>query len=1067
MKSKSIYFVLIALFVMAIYGCGTTGAKKELMKLNPKGEKNEYIKIIINDEKIKNAKHGSDLVKKIKEVFEHSFKNVSVHTGYENPKGEELVIIPKQFSLIIEKPKDSKDGDTISVKIANVYSSLLVSYDKNTKHYNINGSGTYELTFSEILLLIPSHLATLGTLGWAHDALWKKTAANRALKSAAIDLHNKVVSSPEFIAFAESAKMLSTASANLQITPKFTDTTSLFPNNTIDAGENSTINLTLTNNGKGTAFDVKLVTQSNYQNIEFPQNISVGDIQPGESKKVKVNLKADLNLQSGTASFLIQAKEKRGYDSKKYKLNVSAAQLEKPNIIITNYRINDSSAGLAQGNGNGIPENGETIEIIPFMKNTGVGRAIKVRLALASDDSQIKIKRKSATIPQILPGQTITGKLAFSVPRTFSGKEIKINLTASDIRGASQASKLFAISTETNQPVLAYTYKILDGNKNNFLENGKEGEIEIILSNKGKMDARDVNLDLFSNDFLLLKKYADISRISANSTYVPLRFAFKVPRTLEKDSINLRVKFSQKDFAGLTDQINIPVRLVMPDFKITHQILDSNNNGIIEQGESLDLIVRVQNIGNLDAEDVVLNLRLKEQGKIKQGVILNGSSSIKIGRIPAGKISEAQIFPIHVQRRAETGSLPINFAISQKDFSAKALGLALSIKQEQAEVISVAGKKMPQRPFAVIPASSTPPLIAIASPKDRRRVASKTEILAGTVVDDRGVASIEIILNGHRLDNFRAVSVVASTNPKDRDFRLELPLKTGKNEITVTAIDIENLSSSKTITVYRESEKGEIWAAVIGVNKYQCAGINSLKYAKNDAEAFAGYLRTNMGLDSNHIFELYDERASLKNMTSLLGSKLRRKATRPEDTVFIFFAGHGAPEKDSLSRDGDGLTKYILPCDVDVDDLYSTALPMDRVAEIFSRIRAERIIFIADSCYSGGSGGRTIFAPGKRATISDAFLERIAKSGKGRIILTSSNANEVSQESDKLQHGIFTYYLLEALRGEADINGDSLIDVGEAYRYLNKWVPDATKDKQHPIKKQTDNEGLVIIGRIK
>ena len=123
-------------------------------------------------------------------------------------------------------------------------------------------------------------------------------------------------------------------------------------------------------------------------------------------------------------------------------------------------------------------------------------------------------------------------------------------------------------------------------------------------------------------------------------------------------------------------------------------------------------------------------------------------------------------------------------------------------------------------------------------------------------------------------------------------------------------------------------------------------------------------------------------------------------------------------------------------------------------------LHVEYISYKAQRC---GSGGRTILAPGRRAKLSDAFLDRIAQAGKGRIILTSSNANEVSQESDRLRHGYFTYYLLGGLKGAADIGNDGLIDIDEIYRYLNKWVPRATNGTQHPVKKG-EAEGFVIIG---
>lgn len=854
-----------------------------------------------------------------------------------------------------------------------------------------------------------------------------------------------------------------TMPASLIATVRYSDKASLLPNNTLNAGEDSTIIVNVSNKGKGTAFDVNLGTESKYKNLTFPKTISVGDIQPGESKDIEFKVKAGLDLADGTVPFRIVCKEKRGYDSRQYVLNVPAASLQRPDISIVRYRINDGNTGFAMGNGNGIPENGETVELIPFVKNMGVGDAIRVKLSVESINSGIDVKQGTVTIPRIQPGKTATGSLAFFIPRTYKGGDIKLALEAADVRGAAETRKLLAINMESHRPSLAYDYRIIDRNGNGVIENGEKGEIEIIPANNGKMDAMDVRVDLACGDISFSKSRVDIGHISANTRYVPLRFPFKAPRTLEKASVDVQVKFDQKDFAGLTDRITIPIRLVMPDFRITHQILDPNNNGIIEQGETVDLIVRVENRGNLDADGVVLTLDVNQPG-----ILITSRKEARLGNLAAGSQSSAKTFTIHVQRRAKVGDLPLYFTITQKDFSKKKISLALNVSEERPEVIQVAGQKRPHKALPV-PASvsNSPPLIAIASPRDGKRVASESQLLFGTVVDDKGVASIEVTLNGRRLvDPARGIAVVQKPidGRKEQDFRIEIPLKLGKNVIKVTAFDIENLPSSRSVTVFRDSERGEIWAAVIGLNEYQNSDIPSLNYAKNDARAFADYLRENMKLDRDHLFELYDSKATVRNMKSVLGTRLRRMADRPEDTVYIFFAGHGAPEKDPESKDGDGIAKYILAYDSDPQDLYSTAMPMDEVARILSRIRAERIIFIADSCYSGGAGGRTILAPGRRANLSDAFLERIAQSGKGRIILSSSNANEVSQESDELRHGYFTYYLLKGLKGEADLDGDRLIDIDEIYRYLNKWVPDQTKGAQHPVKKG-QAEGLVIVGR--
>jgi uncharacterized caspase-like protein len=138
---------------------------------------------------------------------------------------------------------------------------------------------------------------------------------------------------------------------------------------------------------------------------------------------------------------------------------------------------------------------------------------------------------------------------------------------------------------------------------------------------------------------------------------------------------------------------------------------------------------------------------------------------------------------------------------------------------------------------------------------------------------------------------------------------------------------------------------------------------------------------------------------------------------------------------------------------------------MKEVRTIFQRIASERVIFIADTCYSGASGGRTILSRSTRATLSENFLERLSK-GKGRIIISASSANEVSQENDQFRHGVFTYYLLEGLKGRADDDGDGLVTVGEVFRYVSRKVPEATGQDQHPVKKG-EVVGEMVVGRTK
>jgi uncharacterized caspase-like protein len=310
----------------------------------------------------------------------------------------------------------------------------------------------------------------------------------------------------------------------------------------------------------------------------------------------------------------------------------------------------------------------------------------------------------------------------------------------------------------------------------------------------------------------------------------------------------------------------------------------------------------------------------------------------------------------------------------------------------------------------------------------------------------------------------RGIMVTGTDEPKQKKLSIteKLQLAYGQNIIEISATDTDGTMTKEIITVIREKEHGNVWAAVIGINGYPNA--RSLKYAVNDALAFKHYLKNNIGVPEDHIFSLTEHDATKDNILSLLGTKLKRKASR-EDTVIIFYAGHGAVETDPANPDGDGFEKYLLPYDADLNDLFASSISMDEVRKIFQRISADRLIFIADTCYSGASGGRTMVASKTRANLSDKFYERISK-GKGRVIISSCSANEVSKEDDNLKHGVFSYYMLEGLKGQADQDGDGIITISELFSYISRKVPEASGQDQHPVKKG-ETEGELVIGRVK
>ena len=145
---------------------------------------------------------------------------------------------------------------------------------------------------------------------------------------------------------------------------------------------------------------------------------------------------------------------------------------------------------------------------------------------------------------------------------------------------------------------------------------------------------------------------------------------------------------------------------------------------------------------------------------------------------------------------------------------------------------------------------------------------------------------------------------------------------------------------------------------------------------------------------------------------------------------------------------------------------------MAEVKTIFNRIEAERLVFFIDSCYSGAAGGRTFLSQKLKTRglqISRKFLDNSVAQGSGRIIITASRPNEKSLELDSLRHGVFTHFLLEGLRGKADVNKDNIVHLREAYDYLEIKVSEMARNiggNQHPVMVGSFS-GKIILSRSK
>ncbi|KOR33418.1 hypothetical protein TI05_01180 [Achromatium sp. WMS3] len=231
-------------------------------------------------------------------------------------------------------------------------------------------------------------------------------------------------------------------------------------------------------------------------------------------------------------------------------------------------------------------------------------------------------------------------------------------------------------------------------------------------------------------------------------------------------------------------------------------------------------------------------------------------------------------------------------------------------------------------------------------------------------------------------------------------------------------------------------------AVVVGINDYpSSSGLRSLRYAKADAEALAQALKQ-AGYGVQLLTNSNATKGSILNTLSNIG-----KVLEPQKGTAIFaFAGHGF-------RDRNG-NNYLAPFEASAGYIEDTGLSLKKVEATLVASGARRRILLIDAC-------RNDPKPGSRsgATVMDTFTQQpLFQNADGTRILFSTRAGGFSWENPELGHGIFTYFILEGLKGKA-ANKQGLITFRGLSDYVQKAVPKWAIEKGYAQRPYDAGEG--------
>jgi protein O-mannosyl-transferase len=271
---------------------------------------------------------------------------------------------------------------------------------------------------------------------------------------------------------------------------------------------------------------------------------------------------------------------------------------------------------------------------------------------------------------------------------------------------------------------------------------------------------------------------------------------------------------------------------------------------------------------------------------------------------------------------------------------------------------------------------------------------------------------------------------------------------------------------SLTFNTSGQNPKPRILGVVMGISKYQ--NVPSLKYADRDAMSFYNFLLSPAGgaADTNNIRLLLNEKATSYNFFEAMDNLL--DMANEGDQVYIYFAGHGDIEKKTERQNG-FLIGYNAPSNCyAAGGSISVRFLQDYVETLVSKNKS-KVTMIIDACRSGKLAGGS-----QGAEITALALQA---EWKGVTKILSCQPGETSLEGEQWGGGggVFTYFMLRGMLGQADKDGDGKVSVMELNSYLdenvlretnNKQIPEIVGDKRQEISRVNKQHALALLNQM-
>jgi len=243
-------------------------------------------------------------------------------------------------------------------------------------------------------------------------------------------------------------------------------------------------------------------------------------------------------------------------------------------------------------------------------------------------------------------------------------------------------------------------------------------------------------------------------------------------------------------------------------------------------------------------------------------------------------------------------------------------------------------------------------------------------------------------------------------------------------------------------------------AVIFGVENYK--NVSAVTFAKRDATYIKEYFEKVLGIPDNRIYFKTDDDVGKAEFDKVFSKDgwLDKRVKEGKTDLYIYYAGHGAPDIKKNKA-------YLIPYDGDPNYASQTGYEMGELYEQLGSLGARSTTVFLDACFTGANRESEILLAGARPV----FMEVDASATRDVTVFSAAGGKEISSAWPEKKHGLFSYYLMKGMRGDADANNDKQITVGELGNYVKENVSDMAGmlDREQTPGLQTLDEGKILI----